>query len=136
MQHPQQLGLHGQAHGVQLVQEQGAPVGLLKVTGLVLAAGKAALGRAEEQTFDQRLRDGGAVDGHEFFPRPGAGAVDALGKDLFPRARLSHQHDGAVLGGHPLGQLYGGAELWTAADDVFKGIAGEADGGGVVSIAL
>ena len=62
--------------------------------------------------------------------------MDALGEDLFPRARLSHQHNGAVLGGHPLGQLHGGAELFTAADDVFKGIAGEADGGGVAGEVL
>ena len=35
-----------------------------------------------------------------------------------------------------MGQLHGGAELWTAADDILEGIAGEADGGAVVGIAL
>ena len=121
------FGLHGQAHGVQLVQEQSAAAGLLQIAGFVLAAGKAAPLGAEEEAFDEGLRDGGAVDGQEFTPPAAAGAVDALGEDFLARPRLPHKEDGAVLGRYPLGQGHRLPQLGAAANDIIKGIAGKAD---------
>ena len=127
LEDPQNFGLHGQAHGVQLVQKEGAPGGLLQIARLVLTAGEAALFGTEEEAFNQRFRDGGAVDGQEFASPAAAGPVDALGENLLARPRLPHQEDGAVLGGHPLGQGHRLPQLGAAADHVVKGIAGKAD---------
>ena len=121
---PQQLGLHPQAHGVQLVQKQGAVVGLLHQAHLVRAAGKGPLHRAEQHPLDQGLREGGAVHRHKFLPPPGAQVMDALGKYLFARARLPLDEDVVVPGGHLPGQLLGLHQSGGGADEVGQGIPG------------
>ena len=66
LQGAQQLDLHVQRQLADLVQEQGAAVGLLELAQvLVGGAGEAALLVAEQDGFDQVLRDGAAVDGDE-----------------------------------------------------------------------
>ena len=64
----QQLGLQAQGHGVELVEEQGAAVGLFEQAGLVRGVGVGALDRTEQDAFQQVFRDGGAVDRDERMP--------------------------------------------------------------------
>ncbi len=66
LQHPQQLGLHGEGHLADLVQQQGAAVGQfeLALAGLHRAGEGAAL-VAEEFGLQQRLGDRRAVDADE-----------------------------------------------------------------------
>ena len=108
----QQLGLHGQGQVADFVQKQRAARSGLKKTNTVLrGAGVGAFACAEKFGFEQVLRNGAAIDGHE---RP-AGAVAAcmhgIGHQLFARARFAvHQHGGHAAGhfGYALlGHLHG-----------------------------
>ena len=76
LQGAQQPGLQGQRHVADLVQEQGAAVGLHDAARGALAprAREGAVFIAEEFGLDQRLGDGGAVHRHEGLPRA-AGVV-------------------------------------------------------------
>ena len=124
LEDPEQLGLHGQTHGVDLVQEQGPMVGRFDQPLPVHAAGKGPLGRAEQHAFDERLRESGAVDGHEFFLSPGAQGVDPLGEDLLARPRLALDQDAVIPGRHPGGQVNGRQQLRAGADQVLERIMG------------
>ncbi len=58
-------------------------------------AGKGARFMAEQFGFDQRRRQGGAVDGDEGLARPGAEVVQRAGDQVLAGARLAHdQHIG------------------------------------------
>ena len=76
-QHAQQPRLQGERHVADLVEEEGAAVGLLDEPALALAgrAGEASRQMAEELALDQRLRNGGAVDGDERLAAALAGRV-------------------------------------------------------------
>lgn len=80
----QQFGLQAQGHGVELVEEQGAAVGLFEQAGLVRGVGVGALDRTEQDAFQQVFRDGGAVDRDERMPGAAAGRVDGLGNSSLP----------------------------------------------------
>src|ERR1035438_3470547 len=59
----EELGLGPRRHFADFVQKQRAPVGQLEATGSPLGrAGKCALFVAEDLAFDERFRDGRAVD--------------------------------------------------------------------------
>ena len=65
-QHPQQPGLQRQRHVSDLVQEQGAAVGLLEAADVALAGpGKGAGFVPEQLAFQQLGRHRGGVHGHE-----------------------------------------------------------------------
>ena len=65
-QHAQQLGLRGDRHFADFVEQQRAAFGQLKAAGAALqSAGECSFLMAEDFAFDERLRNGGAVDGHE-----------------------------------------------------------------------
>ena len=64
-QHPQQFGLQSHGHVADLIQEQGAAIRLRQQTFLgSVGTGKRTLGMAKKFTFQQRVRDGGAIDHH------------------------------------------------------------------------
>ena len=93
LQGPQQLDLEGGAHALHLVQEQRALVGQLEQAGTaaLLGAGKGALVIAEQLAFQQRLGQGGAVDGHKGHIPAGGGVVDGVGEQLLAGAAFSCQ---------------------------------------------
>ena len=80
LQQAQQLDLHVQAHALDLVEEQGAAVGMLELADAALGgAGEGAGLVAEQLAFHHRLGQRAGVDGHER-------AVAARGK-VVQRAR-------------------------------------------------
>ncbi len=76
-QHPQQPRLQRQGHVADLVEEQGAAVGLLDQAAFAAraGAGEAARQVAEQFALDQRLGDGRAIDRHEGLAPALAGLV-------------------------------------------------------------
>ena len=95
----EQLGLEGDVHGVDLVQKEGAAVGLLKEALVGHRAGIAALLRAEEHALQQVGGYGRAVLGHEGLAAPPPLGVEGLGHQLLAGARLPvNQHRGVQLG--------------------------------------
>ena len=66
LQRPQQLGLHGEVHVADLVQEQRAALRLAERAGAVGdGAGERPADVAEQQAFQQFGRDRRAVHRHE-----------------------------------------------------------------------
>lgn len=100
LQHPQQLGLRRQLHGVDLVEEQSAAVGQLEQTRRILSPGVAALGGAEEDALQQGAGDGGAVLLDEGGILAAAGFLDGVDNELLAGAGLAvDQHMGIAVGG-------------------------------------
>ena len=100
LQQPQHLGLQGQRHVADLVEEQGAAVALLELAdAAAVGAGEGALLVAEQLALQQVLRDGGAVERQE--RRLGAGAVlvDGARDQLLAGAALAGDQHRHVLGG-------------------------------------
>src|SRR5205807_4096647 len=72
-QNAQQLGLQGQRHLADLVQQQGTLVGQLKKAPFLRSSvGKSALFVSKKLTFEQRFRDRSAVNGQKWFRLPQA----------------------------------------------------------------
>ena len=92
LQRAQQLGLHGQRQLANLVQKDGAAVGLLKParTGCT-GAGECAFFIAKQFGLKQRIRNGRAVDLDEGPVAPPAGQVHGAREQLLARARLAQQ---------------------------------------------
>ena len=124
LEHAQQLDLDVQRHVADLVEEQGAVVGRLEQAGIALdRAGERALDVAEQLGFEQRLRDGGAVDRDERPVAVGAGPVDGDGQQFLAGAALAADEHGGVGLGHqpcPRQQLL---HHRAAADDVLPPLA-------------
>ena len=74
---------------------------------------------AEQLGFEQLLRDGAAVDGHERLARARAGAVDGAGQQLLAGAAFARDQHARIGGRHQagLGQHIGHG--LAAADDLF-----------------
>jgi hypothetical protein len=115
LQHPQQLGLRGGRHVADLVQEEGAAIGLPQLAGAVaVGAGEGATQVAEELALDQRLRDGGAVDRHEWRAGARRESVEAPRHQFLAGAGLAqdqhaHRRRRDALDG--VGQLVHGGRL-------------------------
>lgn len=94
----EELGLGGQTQGVDLIQQDYALVGQLEKAQLAApaGAGEGALLIAEKLGFDELLRDGGAVEGDEPLPAPGAGGKDLVGHHLLAGPRFSLDEEGGV----------------------------------------
>src|SRR5215203_135890 len=103
LEDPQQLGLGRESHVSHLVEEEGAAVRLAELAGAVAVGpreGAAAV--AEELALDQRVRDGGAVHGHEGSPDPVAQLVDAARHQLLAGAGLAADQHAGRGRPHPL----------------------------------
>ncbi len=108
LDHPKQLGLQGERHLGQLVQEEGAAVGGLQQAGLVaVGAGERALAVPEDLGLEQGLRQRRAVDRHHRLLGPTAVFVNQLGKDFFPGSAFPADEDAGVGGSDFPGQLDG-----------------------------
>ena len=88
-----------QIDGDGLVASQRA-VGLQNLAHAAVLRGprESAARVAEQLAFDEALRDGRAVDGHEGLVEPQAAAMQGLGERLLARAGRALQQDGHLLG--------------------------------------
>ncbi len=97
LKRPEQLALKGQRHVAHLVQEQGAAVGRLEETGTILAGVRErAPPVTEEQTLEERLGDGGAVDRYEGSFPARAQLMQRTSDQLLSGARLAANEDGTA----------------------------------------
>lgn len=103
LQHPQQSGLQGKRHIADLVQQQGAAVGLqqLAAHALLARAGKTAAAVPEKLTLDQAFRDRRAVDGDERLAAPLTGLMHSLGEGFLATAGLAAQQQWHIALEHP-----------------------------------
>jgi hypothetical protein len=93
----QQLGLHRQRQLADLVEEDGAVVGLREQSlARPVGAGERALGVAEEFALDQGLGDGAAVDRDEGAIAPRREFVQAARRHALAGAALAGDQHGAV----------------------------------------
>ena len=101
LQNAQQLGLRGQRHIADLIQEQRAAVGVLEQPGLVVGgAGEGALDVAEQFAFKQRLHHGRAVQHHVAARRCRAQAVQRLRHQILAGPGLAGNQHGAIMRRH------------------------------------
>ncbi len=99
LQDPQQADLEVGRHLTDLVQEECASLGLLEHPQVAVAGtGIGPLLVAEEFVFQERLRDGAAVDGHEGALGAGAQAMDRTGGQLLSGPGLPLDQHGLVEG--------------------------------------
>src|SRR5687768_13843543 len=85
-----QLGLQRRWHLADFIQEQCAAVGFLEKTSSVPdGTGESASREAEQFTFQQLSRDGGAVHGYEMLARSGAQRVHGPSDALLPSPSLA-----------------------------------------------
>ena len=116
----QQLGLGADGHFADLVEQQRAAGGQLEAAGAALdGAGEGAFFVAEDFAFDERFRDGGAVDGDEGPRLARAEVVKGAGDQLLAGAAFAGDEDGDV----------GGGDLFDQAEDLAHGLARAADHG-------
>src|SRR5437762_222353 len=103
LQDPQELGLHRNLHLCDLVEEEGAPVGELEAAEPPLDRSRegAAL-MSEDLALDERLGNGGAVDGDERALTAVGALVDRPRDQLLAGAALAVDEDRRAAGG---GQL-------------------------------
>ena len=102
-----------------LVQEEGAAVGLLEIAlPLADGAGEGPFLVAEEFGVDGALRDGSAVDRQVLAGPAAAVLVDDLGEVFLAHAALARDQDGQVRGGHRDGGLQGAVQRGIVPDDV------------------
>ncbi len=105
LQHAQNLGLQRQRHLGNLIEQQGATVGLLEFARLALVgAGEGALLMAEQRRFEHVLGNGGAVDRDEGLAGTGRVAVDETGQLLLAGAALATDQHIRIALCHPLRQ--------------------------------
>src|SRR5262249_50676049 len=115
----QQLHLRGGRKLANLVEEQRAAGRFHELAGVpVGCAGEGALLVAEQHRLDEIVRDGAAIDRHEWLGAPLAGAMDGARGQLLADTRLAcdEYRDRRVR------RLFGGAQhrvhAWAARDDV------------------
>ena len=91
----EELGLQAERHETDLVEKHGAAVGGLEQAGLGLARiREGATLVAEQLGFEERLRDGGAVDVHEGAGRARPDTVDGPSDQPLAGPRLALDQDG------------------------------------------
>ena len=123
LKYPEQLALKLIGHGVQLVQQKRAVVGLFKQPGPVYRAGKSALGGSEEKAFQQIAGQRGTVLGDKGLPTPLSAIVYALCEQFLSCARLPVNQDRNVVLGRAFCPLHTLQKFGIAPDQVGKLIA-------------
>ena len=122
LQHAQQLGLRRQRHLGHLVQQQRPAVrGAETAVAPADRAGEGATLVTEQLRFQQRVRKGGAVDGHERLPAPWPPLVQRPRDQLLAGAALAADQDGGVAGGDGVDPVHQPEHLRRAADDGLVG---------------
>ena len=129
LQHAQQLGLQGERHFRDFVEQQRAAVGLLEFAGLGgLGAGEGTFFVAEQGGFEQVFGNRGAVDRHEGFGAARRVGVDVAREHFLAGARFAGQQHGGVGVGDLAGQ-----RQQLARASVFDHRAGSTGGGAGVA---
>src|SRR5256885_1273225 len=83
LQHPEDFRLHCSGHVTDLIKEQHSPMGCAERADTVgCCAGERALDMAEQLTFEQFARDGGAVHRDERLVVASAMLMQRLGDKL------------------------------------------------------
>src|SRR5205823_14814624 len=124
LQHAQQLRLQRGAHRPDFVQEEGALVRLFEASlASAHGAGERAAHMTEQLGFEQRLRNGAAVDRNEAIRAARAVVMNGARGELFSRSRLASDQDGARRRGHGLEQLKQLAHDAAVPDQVLSSIA-------------
>ncbi len=101
LEHAEQLHLRAGRHVADFIQENGAMVGLLEAAdALAGGPGERAAFMAEKFAFQQRFRNGRAVDGHKGRVGPVAVLVNGAGDQLLARAGLPADEYIHRLGGN------------------------------------
>ena len=117
LEHPQHLRLGAQAHVADLVEENGAAVGLDELADLPsVGAGERALLVPEQLRLDQLARDCRAVDANERPPRPLGQVVQAARHELLAGPRLTLDEDRRVGGRRPGDLLAQGADRGASSE--------------------
>ena len=125
LQHAQQLGLGARGQVADLVEEDGAAVGLLEAADAPgLGAGEGAALVAEQLALQQRLGNGGAVDGDERLVGAVAVLVEGAGDEFLAGAGLAADQHRDRGGGHPADFLVDVLHGAAAADEGETGGAG------------
>ena len=94
LQRAQQLDLHVEAQFADFVEEQRAAVGFLEFAQMLVAgAGERALLVAEQDGFDQVLRNGAAIDGDERLAGAFRRALDGAGDQFLAGAGFAFDQD-------------------------------------------
>ena len=98
LQHAQQLGLQGQRHVADLVEQQGAAIGPLElaIAALALGPGVGACRHAEKLGLEQGVGHRRDVHADEGFGRARAGGMDAMREQFLAGAGFAQQQHGAV----------------------------------------
>jgi hypothetical protein len=106
LENPQQFALQIEAGIADLVQKNGPAVGDLKKSGPgILGPGESAFDVAEQFAFDERIRNGRAVDGHEARRGPVAAVVNRPRDKLFAGTAFTMDEDIGADGGRPFDAL-------------------------------
>ena len=115
LQDPEELGLGGEGHLSDLVQEDGAVLGQLEESPPGIdGPGEGTLLVAEELALQERVGEGGHVHGDERLVPPGREGVDPPGDEFLAGAGLSRQEDSGVHRSeldHPFQGLLDGVRL-------------------------
>ena len=125
LQHAQQLGLQSQRQFADLVEQQGAAIGLLELAGLgAHRTGEGALFVAEENGLEHLLRDRRAVHRDEGRVRAGGKAMDVARHQLLAGAGLAGDEDRRTGRRHALGHGQQAATGLGAGNEAFLGSLG------------
>src|ERR1035438_8187020 len=122
LQHAENLGLRGEAEVADLVQEQGASVGLLELAHARIDAGGDALLDAEEFAFQQRLGQGRAVERHKRLAHARAVVMQRLGREFLASAAFAGDQDVDHAIADALHQTHNLLDALPGADDAVAGI--------------
>ena len=133
----QQLHLRVHRQLADLVEEQRAAVRLDELADVLVGrAGEGALLVAEQDRFDQVLRQRAAIDGDERLAAPIGGALDGARHQLLADARLAFdQHRNVRLGG-ALGEANGARHALDFGDDVAERQLADAPAGRAPELVL
>ena len=95
LQYTQQLGLEVDGQLANFVEKERATARVLEVAGLAVAgAGKGPFRIAEQRGFDQRGRDGRAIEGEKRFPRARRQVMQGGGDQFLAAARFTFDQGG------------------------------------------
>jgi hypothetical protein len=118
LQEAEDLGLHGERHVADLVQEEGALLGQLEAAGTgPHRAGDGAPLVAEQLRLEKALRDRRAVDRHEGPVPADAQPVDRASQRLLAGAALALDGDRQVGGRRAVGHVHHALERLALADE-------------------
>lgn len=128
LQHAQQLGLQGQRHVADFIEQQGAAIGRIEQTGAVtISTGERAFAVAEQFTFQQVLRERRAVLHDERLGTARPAIVNRPGNDFLASAGFTAQQHGVWAVQDFADQRIGLAHGRTFADQAVAADARNAD---------